>query len=476
MIRRRAVITHAPCMTTHSHARAMHALHGELVRRRRCRAHRPAPRRHRSASPTGETQGGTQGGARSGVIAFTSTPFSRSAAATSAEDADASPTAEQQPAAAHLGDPLDRRCGAPLAMCAPIVQSVDQPLALDRIEHRERGGGDRRTAPERARAAAALSLLALSPTSSATSAPIGRPGAETLRKADRVRAARRGAGTRTTLRACRSPSAPRRAPAARRGENAQGAGLGQVLRRHRPDAPLSLHGLDEHRRGLRPDGRSAAPRCTVRRHVAEAGQGPARTGRACLRWPALRPASRACARGNDRSRHTISCSAAPPRMPPRRLASSTSTPRSPRRPSCRRRHARIPPACGAARRARWRAPTSTGWRHARGGMPARRERGGLERDARDRASTRRGRRPGRGTPSPARPRRVQLGTAHERERALGVRRKAARPRRARRQPVAHAVTSVPPRPIQTRATPPTARHRTPRASAASRRSRSREER
>ncbi len=86
----------APCMTTHSHARAMHALHGEPSGAD-VAEHIGQRRADTIGLADGETQGGTQGGARSGVIAFTSTPFSRSAAAMSAEDADASPTASSSP-------------------------------------------------------------------------------------------------------------------------------------------------------------------------------------------------------------------------------------------------------------------------------------------------------------------------------------------------------------------------------------------
>ncbi len=109
-----------------------------------------------------------------------------------------------------------------------------------------------------------------------------------------------------------------------------------------------------------------------------------------------------------------------------------------------------PRACGAARRARWRARTSTGWRRARVGMPARRAQR-TERDGRDRASRRRARRRDRGRPCPLVPDGA-AGTAHERERALGIRRKEGG-LAAPEHPVAHALTSVPPRPIETRSDP-----------------------
>ena len=173
--------------------------------------------------------------------------------------------ADQQPRAAHLGDP--RVGGQAVAeLLAEHGDVLEQAVGLDGAEHGERRRAGDRVAAEGGAVVAGLEQLA--GRAEADAGADREAAAQPLGERDDVGRARRDvAGARTTRRCGRSPVCTSSSQSSAPCSSVIRRAAGEVAVRRHDDAGLALDRLEEDRGGLVGDGRGerVARRRTARR-------------------------------------------------------------------------------------------------------------------------------------------------------------------------------------------------------------------
>ena len=269
----------------------------------RCRTGRVTASRIAGRAATNEsacvsvrTSGGTSR-TTSGATALTRKPRSRSRRLDRGRDRRGQHDAEHQPGAAHVADQRVAEAvdALPVSRCPSDVGPLEQAVALDRVEHGERGGAGDRVAAERAcRAGRAAAAPAASP--KARQALTGRPPPRPLAS---VRTSGLDAGGLVGEPGAGAADAglhlvERRA--ARRASRVTCAGRLQVAVRRAARTPPSPSTGSRTTAAVRAPTAGAQRGRVAVRHEGDAARAAARTARA---WPAGRSgrARPSCGRG-----------------------------------------------------------------------------------------------------------------------------------------------------------------------------------